>query len=418
MSILMIAVYSINSRWLIAAISTVMMALIVSSYGFLRVTSYLFLAGIVVFFSVAVFMIIKTVLFREVVVNELLDPEKTNYYFSLVGIVSLVGICTSKIFFFHAAVNIFWYASVFLWSILTLSMFTILLFYRKSEDRKIERILNGSWLFATVGTQLPALLGIAAAEQATKHVVLIQSLSFGLWSVGACLYLKFMMLIILRLIFYKYESSAELSPYWMNIGAAALITLVGTAFCQHILVTGGAFTDFLPFLKGFSVFFWSIGFWWVPFLIIMAIRKRFYEQRTFMFTIGYWEIAFALSLYAAGTKQLIGMFEGNYLVILSLCFFIAGIVVYCFSCVFTVLHLIESSIWVPVNDLTINYIIPHRFTLQGKLFYVKEVVNEWLEQGIQGELKKMYRVITRNNQTCMLSSDTSTKKWYVGNANY
>ena len=150
----------------------------------------------------------------------------------------------------------------------------------------------------------------------------------------------------------------------------------------------------------------------MPFLIILAMRKLAYSDEGLAFTVGYWEIVFALGLYAGSTIHMVGLFEGYYLVVISMCFSIACITLWCFSSIFSIVHLVRSSIWVPVNDLTINYVIPYRFKLHGRLFQVKEVVNEWFDQTIQGVLKKRYCVITNNTLTCLISYDMLTKKWY------
>jgi len=100
-----------------------------------------------------------------------------------------------------------------------------------------------------------------------------------------------MTLIVLRLVFYKFPNNSEISPYWMNAGAAALTALTGIALFRQVSVTGGPFLELLPFLKGFSLFFWSVGLWWLPLLIIMAIKKQVCDDNSFGFTVGYWEIA-------------------------------------------------------------------------------------------------------------------------------
>ncbi|MBI4284242.1 MAG: hypothetical protein HY663_07225, partial [Chloroflexi bacterium] len=203
-----------------------------------------------------------------------------------------------------------------------------------------------------------------------------------------------------------------LSPYWMNVGAAAITVLTGSALYQHINILGGPFVDFLPFLKGISLFFWSFGLWWLPFLIVLAIRKQASGSEGFVFTVGYWEIALAIGLYASGTIQLVDLFKGQYLIIASMCFCFAFIILWCFSSIFTIVHLVKSSIWMPVNDLTINYAVPYSFKLRGKVFKVKKVVNEWLDQTIEGVLKKRYSVVINDNLACQIFYDMLTKKWY------
>lgn len=357
MNILQFASYSVNIRWFIVAMATVMMALSSSSYGCNSVSPYLFIIGLGVFFSVAVFMIIKAVLYYEDLLHELLDPEKLHYSFSLVGVVGLTGICASRLFGWYTAAYIFWYAAVVLWVGITLSSFTILFLYRKSEDRRIEDVLHGGWFFVTVGTQFTALLSIEVAGQAIEHTLLIQCFSFALWSVGTFLYLIFMTLMIWRLVFYPVTHVTELSPYWMNTGAAAITTVVCAALHQQVQITGGPFVELLPFLKGFSLFFWSIGLWWLPFLIILAIRKQVKGGWAIPFTVGYWEIVLAICLYAAGTKQLAGLFDERFIITFSLYFSIIGAVVYCFVSTFTLAHLIVIPVWktIPLQALAIRW---------------------------------------------------------------
>jgi hypothetical protein len=57
-------------------------------------------------------------------------------------------------------------------------------------------------------------------------------------------------------------------------------------------------------------------------------------------------------------------------------------------------------------------VVPYSFKLHGRLFRVKEVVNEWLEQTVQGTLQKKYCVVI-NNLTYVISYNTLTKKWWL-----
>lgn len=412
MSVFRIAAYSSNIRWFTAVMATVTIASISQWYGYEEASPYFFVAGLVAFLSTAVFMVVRTVLFYGEVKYEVFDPEKTLYFFTVVSAVNFIGVCLSKIFHTYAAAQIFWYVAIGLWLIISLSSFSILFLCQKSEDRKIEDILHGGWFFAVVGTQSTAFLGGVVAEHAVGHTVLIQLFSFVLWSVGGSLYLIFATMIIFRLIFYKLNTNTGISPYWMNAGAAALTALTGTVLHQHIQNIGGPLNDFLPFLRGISLFFWAVGLWWLPFLIILTMRKQVYGNEGVVFTVGYWEIAFALGLYSSSTIQLIHLFEIRYLAAASACFCIVSVILWSFSSIFTIIHFIKSSVWVPVNDLTINYAVPYSFTLRGRVFKINKVIHEWLDQTIQGILRKRYCVITSNNLTCQISYDMITKKWY------
>lgn len=417
MSVLKIATYSLNIRWFTAVMATSMIASISQWYGYEGIVPYFFIASLAILFTVVVFKTGQTVLFYKDTLAEMINPEKTLYFFTIVGSVNFAGICFAQIFHLYTTATLFWYVAIGLWLVISLSSFGILFLNRKSEDRKIEDTLHGGWFFATVGTQSTALLGIIVAEYATTQVLFIQFFSYVLWSIGASLYLVFTALIILRLVFYRFDSNAVLSPYWMNIGAAAITSIAGTVLHRHIETIGGPFTDFLPFLKGISLLFWSFGLWWMPCLIILTVRKLIYRNEGTLFTVGYWEIVFALGLCADSTNRMIGLFEGQYLIIASICFSIACVALWFFSSVFTIVHIARSSVWVPVNDLTIHYVIPYSFKLHGRLFQVKEVLREWLDQTLQGASKKRYCIVTDTNLTCLISYDMLAKKWYFDEVN-
>ncbi|MBW7899073.1 putative membrane protein [Candidatus Brocadiaceae bacterium B188] len=412
MSILKIATYSLNVRWFTVVVATIMVASISQLYGYEKVVPYLFMTSLVIFLSVMVFEIVRIVLFYKEILHELLNPGKTFNFFTIAVAVNLTGVCFSRVFHMHTTASIFWYVAISLWLGISLSSFSILFLHRKLEDRKIEDVFHGGWFFTTVGTQSTAFLGLVVAEHAVRHVLFIQLFSFALWSIGASLYLIFMALIFLRLIFYHFGNDAELSPYWINAGAATFTTLTGATLYLHIHTMSSPLIETLPFLKGLSMFFWSAGLWWMPFLVVMAIRKQVYNEDGFAFTVGYWEIAFVIGLHAISTQQFSRLFEGQYLIIMSKCFSITCVIVWAFSFFFTIIHLVRSSIWVPVNDLTINFVVPYSFKLHGRLFRVKEIVNEWLDQTIQGVLKKRYCITTSDNLTCWISYDMQAKKWY------
>ncbi len=149
----------------------------------------------------------------------------------------------------------------------------------------------------------------------------------------------------------------------------------------------------------------------------MALKKQAYNDDRFVFTVGYWEIALSLALYAAGTKQLTGIFAGQYIVAFSHFLHIAVLLVYGYALVSTITHLAFSLVWMPVNDLTISCVVPYRLTLQGKIFYVTGIVSEWMDKNIQGKVKKQYYAIVNNNLNCLISYDLFSKKWYIRLAN-
>ncbi|MBS1252690.1 MAG: putative membrane protein [Anaerolineales bacterium] len=71
-------------------------------------------------------------------------------------------------------------------------------------------------------------------------------------------------------------------PYWINMGAVAITTLAGAT----LMLNTSQWTflgEILPFLKGFTLFFWATGTWWIPLLFILGAWRHLYKR----FPLGY-----------------------------------------------------------------------------------------------------------------------------------
>lgn len=111
------------------------------------------------------------------------------------------------------------------------------------------------------------------------------------------------------LIFYRYTffrfSPADLSPpYWINMGAMAISALAGS---QLIINAPDApfLLSILPFIKGFTVFYWATGTWWIPMLVILAIWRHAVMRFPLRYDPLYWGAVFPLGMYAASTDRMI-----------------------------------------------------------------------------------------------------------------
>jgi len=60
----------------------------------------------------------------------------------------------------------------------------------------------------------------------------------------------------------------------------------------------------LPFLKGFSVFFWATATWWIPMLVTLAIWRHVYKRFRLAYDPLYWGAVFPLGMYTVSTHQL------------------------------------------------------------------------------------------------------------------
>ena len=87
---------------------------------------------------------------------------------------------------------------------------------------------------------------------------------------------------IISLIFYRYTflsfSPGDLAPpYWINMGAMAISTLAGAQLAQN--ASHAPFlAALLPFLKGFTIFYWATGTLWIPMLVALSIWQHLIKR--------------------------------------------------------------------------------------------------------------------------------------------
>ena len=88
-----------------------------------------------------------------------------------------------------------------------------------------------------------------------------------------------------------------------NLGAS-----LGTALAGSILILRSAtwpvLADFVPFLKGFTLFFWAAGTWWIPLLVLLGVWRHLVRRHPIAYDPQYWAMVFPLGMYTAATFRL------------------------------------------------------------------------------------------------------------------
>ena len=87
------------------------------------------------------------------------------------------------------------------------------------------------------------------------------------------------------------------------MGAMAISTLAGS---QLILNAPHApfLESLLPFIKGFTVFYWATGSWWIPMLIVLAAWRHGVMRFPLRYDPLYWGAVFPIGMYSACTLRL------------------------------------------------------------------------------------------------------------------
>ena len=263
----------------------------------------LFALNLVVFAVLWGLTLLRLARFPRRMREDLFDHLRGPGYFTTVAACGVLGSqCLLVGGAFRAAFAL-WSVALLLWVGFTYAVFALLTV--KREKPSLQDGINGGWLLAVVATQSLAVLGtLLAAHIGQPWRIEMNFLALSMWLFGGMLYIWMMSLIFYRYTFFAF-SPADLSPpYWINMGAMAISTLAGS-----LLILNAPDAPFLqsllPFLKGFTVFYWATGTWWIPMLAVLAIWRHLLRRFPLRYDPLYWGAVFPLGMYAASTRRMV-----------------------------------------------------------------------------------------------------------------
>ncbi len=206
-----------------------------------------------------------------------------------------------------AAATVFLVLGTALWIGLTYTIFTALTV--KREKPPLEEGLTGAWLIAVVATQSIAVLAALIASEWPQPLRLeLNFFALSMWLWGGMLYIWIISLIFYRYTFFSFSPGDLTPPYWINMGAMAISTLAGARLVQNT-ADAPFLASLLPFLKGFTVFYWATGTWWIPMLLVLGVWRHLIQRFPLRYDPLYWGAVFPLGMYTVATKQMAAALE-------------------------------------------------------------------------------------------------------------
>lgn len=261
----------------------------------------LFYVNVICFCVLSLLMAFRILFYPRRILEDLKNHALSPGYFTMVA-----GTCVLGLQFVSLAGDTdiatgLWLFGVLLWLLITYAVFTAIIACPRKPS--LAQGLSGIWLVAAVSTQSVAVLGtsVAFCFQTYQESVLFLCLVF--YFMGCMLYLNIIAIIFFRLTFIPLPPAQMTPPYWINMGATAITTQAGALLIIH---SGQSrlLGDMVPYLKGFTLFFWAAGTWWIPLLIVLGVWTHLIRRIPMTYHPQFWAVVFPIGMYTASTCQL------------------------------------------------------------------------------------------------------------------
>ena len=246
-------------------------------------------------------LLLRLIFFFSRVKADINDHVRGPGFFTTVAGTSVLGSELLIVIGAQRPALVLWFIALLLWAIIMYTFFAAMTV--RQNKPSIESGLNGGWLLAVVATQSISVLGTLLVSGLIEYQEPILFFTLCMFLLGCMLYLLLITLIFYRFTFVNVTVASLTPPYWINMGAVAITTLAGARLI--IAAPGWALlNDVVPFLKGFTLFFWAAGTWWIPLLLILGLWRHVYKRFPLKYDPQYWGLVFPFGMYTVCTFQL------------------------------------------------------------------------------------------------------------------
>ncbi|MHB1247225.1 MAG: tellurite resistance/C4-dicarboxylate transporter family protein [Sulfuriferula sp.] len=296
------AVKELSPAYFAMVMATGIVSIAAYAMGMPRIAMALFWLNIGVYLVLWLLSLLRFVWFTRQFFDDMLDHQRGPGFFTVIAGSCVLGSQFILISGNYQAAFVLWVIGAVLWVGLNYAIFTA--FTVKEIKPHLEHGITGAWLLAVVAPQSIAVLSaLLAAHWGQPHKLELNFLALSMWLWGGMLYIWMMALIFYRYTFFSFLPSDLAPPYWINMGAMAISTLAGSLLIVNV-PDAPYLQSLLPFLKGFTVFYWATGTWWIPMLVVLGVWRYVYKRFPLRYDPLYWGAVFPLGMYAASTLQM------------------------------------------------------------------------------------------------------------------
>jgi len=269
--------------------------------GMKTIALVLLVINVIAYIVLCVLLLMRLIFFFSRVKTDMNDHVRGPGFFTVVAGTCVLGSALLIVTDQYSPALVLWFVGIGLWIVIMYAFFTAMTV--RANKPSIEAGLNGGWLLAVVATQSISVLGTLLVTRLVDYREPVLFFTFCMFLLGCMLYLPLITLIFYRFTFVNVTLASLTPPYWINMGAVAITTLAGA---RLIIAAPGSplLSEVVPFLKGFTLFFWAAATWWIPLLLALGFWRHVYKRFPLQYDPQYWGMVFPFGMYTVCTFQL------------------------------------------------------------------------------------------------------------------
>ena len=327
-----------------AVMATGIVSIDASQHGMSALASALFVINAAAWIWLTSLSVLRAVRFRDALLADFYNPEVGAGFLTFVAGTCVLATQCVIVIDAHLAAFVLGGIGAVAWVVLTYAFFAAMVTRRIKHG--LAHSINGSWLVVVVATQSVAIVAIVLSAgfvdiRIDDQVVLL-FLGLCLYLLGGALYLLIITLVVYRMVFLPMRARDFKPPYWINMGALAITTLAGSLFVLYV-PDPGTLAGLLPFVKGFTLFFWATASWWIPLLVLLEAWRHLRRHVPFRYAEDDWDIVFPIAMYTVGTYELAHALQLNFLLAIPAWGVYVSLLVWSIVALAWIVHLLRSG---------------------------------------------------------------------------